>query len=203
MRGSHRPADAYIRARWRTRSRVPERRGRGSPTGAENSGVIPPQIVQHQLAAREDARLDVPDMGFDRRVAVSAGDGHAVVAVLDEVHFSDPVGVDGGIVSPRRRAAAIVCQRPCSRRERGRNSRSNSPLRRSTVPTIESRAISRSPRSCSETLPRAATTSPEGSSANASWRFLVRREATRARHARRRWRANAVLASDSEKPVTM
>jgi hypothetical protein len=34
-------------------------------------------------------------MSFDRRVAVRAGYRNAVVAVLDEVHLSDAVDVDG------------------------------------------------------------------------------------------------------------
>lgn len=37
-RGSHRPTGAYMGTRWRPRSRVPERRGRGSPTRVTISG---------------------------------------------------------------------------------------------------------------------------------------------------------------------
>lgn len=44
-------------------------------------------------------------MGFDRRVAVSAGDRNAVVAVLNEVQLSDAIGVDGG-----HRLAAPACR---------------------------------------------------------------------------------------------
>jgi hypothetical protein len=39
-RGSHRPTGAYMGTRWRTRSRVPERRGRGTPTQVAKSGAI-------------------------------------------------------------------------------------------------------------------------------------------------------------------
>jgi hypothetical protein len=39
-RGSHRPTGAYMGTRWRTRSPVPERRGRGTPTQVAKSGAI-------------------------------------------------------------------------------------------------------------------------------------------------------------------
>src|SRR5256885_2240659 len=63
----------------------------------------------------------------------------------------------GGIAWPRRRAVAMLSQRPRTPAEAGRKFRSNSPRRRATVPTIESTVIVWRPRSCSLRRPSAPT----------------------------------------------
>jgi hypothetical protein len=61
--------------RWRTRSRGPERGGRGSPTWVAKSGAIWPSIALHQLGGREDCRLHVPFRTRARRRAAGPAQG--------------------------------------------------------------------------------------------------------------------------------
>ena len=102
---------------------------------------------------------------------------------------------------PRRCASAIRCQRPRTRPEVGRNSRSNSFVR-STVPTIDSIGIDFSPRLRCPTHPRAATTSSNGRITSKSDGSRRRREVSRASACSRRAREKSVWASDAGKPVS-
>src|SRR3954468_23253933 len=83
----------------------------------------------------------------------------------------------------------------------GRKSRSNSPRRRSTVPTIESSGITCSPTSTRLVAPSAATTSSKGSMCETSSGSKRRREASRDSTRRRRSRSKAIFASSRGSPV--
>src|SRR4051812_11034582 len=104
------------------------------------------------------------------------------------------------MASPRLRASAIRSQRPRVPGE-GRKSRSNSPRRRSTVPTIESSGITCSPRSTRLVAPSAATTSSKGSMCETSSGSKRSREASRDSTRRRRSRSKAIFASSRGSPV--
>src|SRR3954447_3427319 len=106
----------------------------------------------------------------------------------------------GGIASPRLRASAMRSQRPRVPGE-GRKSRSTSPRRRSTVPTIESSGMTCSPRSTREVAPSAATTSSKGSMCETSSGSKRSREASRESTRRRRSRSKAIFASSRGRPV--
>src|SRR3954453_16332840 len=106
----------------------------------------------------------------------------------------------GGSPSPRRMAAAIRSQRPRTRPDVGRKARSNSRVR-STVPTIASMGMLRSPSWRSPTRPSASRTSSKG-------RIMARspdsRRSTPARRCSclpRRARRKSVLASACGNPV--
>src|SRR4051794_29350602 len=82
----------------------------------------------------------------------------------------------------------------------GRNSRSK-PLRRSTVPTIESSGSACSPRSRSPVRPSAPTTSSKGRITSMSPRSRVRKRARRETAWRRRARRKSSWASAEVRPV--
>jgi hypothetical protein len=95
------------------------------------------------------------------------------------------------------------CHRCRTRPDAGLNRRSNSPRRRSTVPTIEFSEITCKPRSRSPARPNASTTGSNGSMTDTSSRLVRKRAAILSSDCRRRWRANTAAASDSGKPVLM
>ena len=127
---------------WRLSGRSPARRSRSAP----------------ELRLRRRARA-LRSRRRRARAPRTRGGGRP------DTKWSSPIRYTsiGGIASPRRRAAAIRSQRPRSAPDAGRNSRSNSSGRRSTVPTIESSGIDCTPRSRSLRRPSAATTSSNGS----------------------------------------
>src|SRR3954454_17044707 len=96
--------------------------------------------------------------------------------------------------------AAIRSQRVRTRDVVGRNSRSK-PLRRSTVPTIESSGIACIPRSRSPVRPSAATISSKGRITSMSPRSRVRKRARRETAWRRRARRKSSWASAEGRPV--
>src|SRR5436190_13646226 len=106
----------------------------------------------------------------------------------------------GGSGSPRRIAAAMRSHRVRTRDVVGRNSRSK-PLRRSTVPTIESSGIACIPRSRSPVRPSAATTSSKGRITSMSPRSRVRKRARRETAWRRRARRKSSWTSAEVRPV--
>ena len=106
----------------------------------------------------------------------------------------------GGIASPRLRASAIRSQRPRVFGE-GRKERSNSPWRRSTVPTIASSGITCSPVDARLVAPSAATTSSKGSMCETSSASKRIRDASRDRARRRRSLSKAIFASSRGWPV--
>src|SRR3954447_20772854 len=96
--------------------------------------------------------------------------------------------------------AAIRSQRVRTRDVAGGNSRST-PLRRSTVPTIESSGIACIPRSRSPVRPSAATTSSKGRITSMSPRSRVRKRASRETACRRLARMKSSWASAEVRPV--
>ncbi|HEX2411239.1 MAG TPA: hypothetical protein VHJ39_08735 [Solirubrobacteraceae bacterium] len=71
------------------------------------------------------------------------------------------------------------------------------------MPTIASSGIVRTPASTWLVRPSAATTSSNGSIADTSSGSCRSREAICASASRRRWRENADLASDRERPLSI
>src|SRR3954452_1727102 len=203
----------------------PRTRGRGQRHALVEDALVllEGKVAQPQRPVGAQPRGDEPYVRLDRRVAHRPGDGHPVVAVLDEVQLADPVHVDrrqrlaapagGGDPLPTaahvgrggggsagasgRRAAAIRCQRPRTSVVAGRNERSNVPVERSTVPTIESSGMSCTPRSLSLRRPSAATTSSNGSMGDTSSGPERRREASNDRARRRRCLTKSLSAAVS------
>ena len=160
------------------------------------------QVAQPQLAAGAEPRLHLdaraprcpcrPSRGRPRR-----GGGRPRRSA------DRRAGRRRSAASPRR-AGARRRSAPsgCARRDAGRKLRSNSPRRRSTVPTIESSGISWMPRSRCPVRPSASTTSSNGSISETSSGSKRRCAAMLASARRRRWRAKSALAVSRGRPVT-